>query len=135
MSDVAYTWRDSELRALPRRTDPRPTANEWKRKCHFAPGSAMAFDEKSEGPWCRHLQYDDLMAGPVEAVRGLYAEFGDEVTGLHARHMRAFLEHRPKDAFGRHLYDPADFGWTYPGLAEEFKEYSGRYQVRSELRV
>ena len=39
---------------------------------------------------------------------------------------------RPKDAFGRHVYDPADYGWTYPGLAEEFED---RCQVRSEIRA
>ncbi len=122
-------------RPLSRRTDPRPTANEWKRKCHFALNSAIAFDEKSsDGTWCQHLHYDDLMADPVEAVRRLYAAFGGEVSDLHARRMRAFLNDRPKDAFGQHRYDPADFGWSYPGLAEEFMEYTDRYGIRSEAR-
>ena len=121
-------------RPLTRRSDPRPTADEWKRKCHFALDSAIAFDEKSDGAWCQHLHYDDLTADPTEAVCRLYAQYGGEVTDLHARRMRAFLEHRPKDAFGRHRYDPADFGWTYPELAEEFREYTDRYQVPSELR-
>ena len=74
------------------------------------------------------------MADPIDAVRRLYAHFGDEVSDLHARRMRAFLEHRPKDAFGRHRYDPADFGWSYPELAAEFKEYTVRYRIPSELR-
>jgi hypothetical protein len=34
-------------RLLTSRSDPRPTAEEWKRKCAFALGSAMAFDEKA----------------------------------------------------------------------------------------
>ena len=34
-------------RPLTSRTDPRPTAEEWKRKCAFALRSAMAFDEKA----------------------------------------------------------------------------------------
>ena len=38
----------------------------------------------------------------------------------------AFLEHRPQDAFGRHRYDPADFGWTYAGLDAEFGDYIER---------
>ena len=48
---------------------------------------------------------------------------------------RRFLRDRPKDAFGRHLYDPADFGWTYQGLAEEFSDYTERYGVRSEVHA
>jgi hypothetical protein len=66
-------------------------------------------------------------------VRDLYRRFGAEVSGLHARRMGAFLAHRPKDAFGRHDYDPADFGWTYPGLAEEFGDYIRRYGIRAEV--
>lgn len=119
-------------RPLTWRSDPRPTANEWKRKCRFALESAVAFDEKSEEGWCQHLHYDDLMADPLETVRQLYRRFGSEVSDLHARRIETFLTHRPKDAFGTHRYDPADFDWTYAGLAEEFSDYTARYHVRSE---
>jgi hypothetical protein len=118
-------------RVLTRRRDPRPTAVEWKRKCGFALNSAMAFDERTPDGWCQHLHYDDLMADPVEAVRGLYRHWGEEVGSLHERRMRAFLAQRPPDLFGRHRYDPADFGWTYSGLTSEFSEYIDRYHVRT----
>ncbi len=121
-------------RPLTSRTDPRPAAEEWKRKCAFALSSAVAYDEKTVAGWCQHLSYEALVADPVAAVRGLYATFGDEVSGLHARRMEAFLEQRPQDAFGHHRYDPADFGWTYAGLAEEFADYTSRYQVAPESR-
>jgi hypothetical protein len=120
-------------RPLTARTDPRPTAEEWKRKCAFALGSALAFDEKAGSGWCQHLHYDALVRDPVGTVRELYRHFDSEVTDLHARRMEVFLEHRPKDAFGRHRYDPSDFGWSYAGLAEEFSGYTERYHVRSEL--
>jgi hypothetical protein len=51
---------------------------------------------------------------------------------LHARRMHALLEDRPQDAFGRHRYDPADFGWAYPGLATEFATYTERYHIQRE---
>jgi len=121
-------------RPLTSRTDPRPAAEEWKRKCSFALGSATAFDESHPSGWCRHLHYEDLLSDPVEAVRGLYAAFDEEVSDLHARRMRAFLDQRPQDAFGRHLYDPADFGWTYGGLAEEFASYTERYGITTAAR-
>jgi hypothetical protein len=116
-------------RPLTSRTDPRPTAEEWKRKCAFALNSAIAFDERNRDGWCRHLHYDALLARPVETVRDLYRSFGQELGSLHARRMRAFLEDRPQNAFGRHHYDPADFGWTYGGLEEEFRGYINRYDV------
>jgi hypothetical protein len=120
---------NASQRLLSRRTDPRPTAEEWKCKCAFALNSAMSFDERAQDGWCQHLHYDALMADPVESVRRLYERHGEEVGALHARRMRAFLEQRPQDAFGRHRYDPADFGWTYPGLATEFKDYVERYRI------
>jgi hypothetical protein len=122
-------------RPLTWRSDPRPTADEWKRKCAFALGSAVAFDEKSDAGWCQHLHYDTLVDDPLGAVRQLYRSFGTEVSSLHARRMEAFLETRPKDAFGHHDYDPTDFGWTYGGLAEEFRDYTDRYHIRSEIQA
>jgi Sulfotransferase family len=122
---------NASQRLLSSRDDPRPTAEEWKRKCGFALNSAMSFDEHAEDDWCQHLHYDALMADPVESVRRLYQRYGEDVGALHARRMRAFLEQRPQDAFGRHRYDPADFGWTYPGLASEFKDYIERYGIET----
>ncbi len=116
-------------RPLTGRSDPRPTAEEWKRKCAFAIGSAIAFDQRSDPGWCQHLHYDEFVADPIAAVRTLYATHDAEVSGLHARRMEAFLEQRPQDAFGRHGYDPADFGWTYATLAEEFADYTARYGI------
>jgi hypothetical protein len=121
-------------RPLTSRADPRPTAEEWKRKCVFALGSALSYDEKAGDGWCQHVPYDDLLSDPVTTVRTLYRTFGDEVSDLHARRMEAFLEQRPQDAFGLHRYDPGDFGWTYAGLAEEFAGYTSRYRVTPEAR-
>ncbi len=116
-------------RPLTSRTDPRPTAEEWRRKCVFALTSAMAYDDQAPDGWCQHVRYDGLVADPVGTVSALYAQFGEEVSELHARRMRAWLRDRPQDAFGRHRYDPADFGWTYPGLAGDFRHYTDRYDT------
>ena len=75
------------------------------------------------------------MADPVEAVRRLYAALrgGGEPTCTPGACAPSSTTGR-KDAFGRHRYDPADFGWSYPELAAEFKEYTVRYRIPSELR-
>jgi Sulfotransferase family len=118
-------------RILTSRTDPRPTAEEWKRKCAFALNSAMSFDARSSQGWCQHVHYEALLADPVESVRELYRRFGVELGSLHAKRMRAFLAHRPQDVFGRHRYDPGDFGWTYAGLAAEFGDYVEHYGIET----
>jgi len=69
------------------------------------------------------------MDDPIGAVRALYAERDEEIGALHERRMQIWLDRRPQDAFGRHRYDPADFGWSYDGLAEEFADYRARFDV------
>ncbi len=117
---------------LTSRRDPRPAATEWRRKCSFAIGSAMRYDEKAAAGWCHHLHYDDLITDPIRTVSELYRSVGDEVSAEHADRISAFLAGRPKDAFGRHRYDPADFGWTYADIKAEFSDYITRYEVRPE---
>lgn len=119
---------------LTSRTDPKPTADEWKRKCHHALRSAMAFDDDADDGWCEHLHYEQLVADPVAAVRRLYRRWDLEVTDLHARRMAAWLEQRPQHADGRHVYDPGDFGWTYAQLDDELAEYVQRYDVATPTR-
>jgi len=115
-----------------KRRDPRPTANEWRRKCNFALRSAMNYDGKSPSGWCRHVHYDALTADPIAVVRGLYQSFGDVVTQEHARRATALIAERSKRSFGRHRYDPADFGWTYAEIREAYGDYISRYDVRPE---
>jgi hypothetical protein len=92
----------------------------------------MAHDDKAPDGWCRHVHYDALMADPVGTVASLYGSFGDEVSEEHARRMTAQLADTPRDAFGRHRYDPADFGWTYTDIGDEFADYTARYSVARE---
>jgi hypothetical protein len=119
-------------RTLTRRTDPRPTGNERRRKCGFALESAVAFDEKSVDGWCRHFHYDDPMAELLEDVRRLYRQFGSELSDLHARSIEVVLRHRPKGASRPAPLRPGGFGWTNPGLAVEFSDYTARYRLPSE---
>jgi len=114
------------------RRDPRPAAAEWRRKCRFALGSAMRHDDAAPAGWCQHVHYDALMADPVGTVSALYRNFGDDVTEEHAALMADHLATMPKDAFGRHRYDPADFDWTYPDIEGEFSDYVRRYSVTPE---
>jgi hypothetical protein len=114
------------------RRDPRPAANDWLGKARFALESGLAFDASAGGGWCHHLHFADLMADPIGAVRALYARHGEEPSPLHVRRMQAWMRERGRHSEGRHVYDPADFGWSYDGLAEEFRAYRERYDVPRE---
>lgn len=73
--------------------------------------------------------------GPGEMrikVSAASLNFNDEVTEERARRMTEQFATMPKDAFGRHRYDPADFDWTYPDIAAEFGDDVRRYSVAAE---
>ena len=119
-------------RTFTRRRDPRPTAEEWRAKAALAVARGMAFDDAAPSGWCRHLAYRELLADPVGTVERLYASFGEAVVPLHRRRMQAWMRERHQTAFGRHRYDPADFGWSYAELAEQFGAYRERYAIPRE---
>ena len=63
----------------------------------------------------------------MAAVVGLYEGFGLEVQPLHRRRMEAWMQERHQAAFGRHVYEAADFGIEPDAVREEMRAYSDRF--------
>lgn len=114
--------------------DPVRIGEEWKGKLRLAVDRGMAHDDRAEEGWCVHVAYTDLMRDPLATLRRIYDHFGETPYPLHERRILAWLEDRHQSVHGRHGYDPADFGWSYEGLAEEFADYRERYQIEAEKR-
>jgi hypothetical protein len=119
-------------RMFTHRRDPVPAAREWRGKARFAMESGMAFDARAPDGWCQHLRFEDLMKDPIGAVRAIFAHFGETPSSLHVRRMEVWLRERGRDSEGRHVYDPADFGWSYDELADETRAYRERFGVARE---
>jgi len=118
-----------------RSNDPVAIGRDWNDKLHLAVTRGIEFDRRQNGrAWCHHLQYADLMADPIAAVRALYAHFGARVSPLHARRMEVWMSERHQEVHGRHVYDPADFGLTNEGITERYAEYRQRYAIPDERR-
>lgn len=113
------------------RHDPKRVGNYWADKLFGGIEKASAFDAAQPSGWCHHVQYDDLVKDPTGTVEKIYRNFGEEPQTLHTRRMTAWLQHRPQNAFGRHVYDARDFGWTDQDLQNRFKDYRDRYAVRA----
>ena len=45
------------------------------------------------------------------------------------------MREKPQTEHGRHVYDPADFGWSYDSLAEVWEEYTERYAIERFLAM
>ena len=94
----------------------------------------MAFDAKAKPGWCVHIHYEELMRDPIAAVRRLYRHFDEEPSPLHERRIEAWLREKPQTTDGKHVYDPADFGWSYEELADTWRPYRERYDIARETR-
>lgn len=118
------------------RDDPRPreVGAEWLRKLKYAVDRGMAFDDGAKPGWCVHIQYDELMRDPLATMRRLYGHFGEAPSRLHERRIEAWLREKPQTADGKHVYDPADFGWSYDALAEIWRPYRERFDIARESR-
>jgi hypothetical protein len=116
-----------------RNPDPVATGAYWNHELRVGVERGLAFDREQQGrSWCHHLQYAELMKDPVGSVQRLYAHFGDEVTPLHERRMRRWMQERGQSAFGRHSYRAEELGLSRAALAEQYADYNERFGVARE---
>lgn len=120
-------------RVMSDRVDPLAVGREWSHKLRVGIERGMSHDDRNVGRrWCHHMLYADLMADPLAAMERLYASFGQELQPLHRRRIETWLQQRSQSAFGRHGYDPADFGYSDAQFEAEFGDYSARYSIPRE---
>jgi hypothetical protein len=116
-----------------RSPDPREVGAYWNHKLRVGVERGLRFDATRDGsPWCCHVQYAELMRDPVGAVRRLYAHFGLEVSELHARRMQRWVNDRPQQLHGRHVYRADELGLSRAALDAEYADYRGRFAVPRE---
>jgi hypothetical protein len=78
------------------------------------------------------VQYADLVHDPVRTVEDLYAACGADLDESARDGIASYVNAHPKDKFGTHGYDLAEFGLDAGKLAERFAEYVDRYHVAAE---
>ena len=115
-----------------RAVDPHAVGREWLGKLRTAIERGMAYDDRADSGWCVHVHYAELMRDPLATIRAMYAHFGETPSALHERRITAWLAEKHQTHAGRHVYDPADFGWSYDGLAETWSDYVTRFGIERE---
>lgn len=119
-----------------RHSDPVAVGQQWLSKLQHAVRSGMQFDnrarETGNSNWCVHVHYNELMRDPRATLRKIYGHFDLEPSSLHERRVTAWLTEKPQNEFGRHLYDPTDFGWSYEELAQTWKPYVERFDIEKD---
>ncbi|MCP4908222.1 MAG: sulfotransferase [bacterium] len=115
-----------------REIDPIAVGADWIGKLRHAVRCGMEYDAQAEEGWCVHVHYAEMMRDPLATMRKIYAHFGEAPSGLHERRIEAWLAEKPQTEFGRHAYDPKDFGWTYDSLAVDWRDYVERFEIARE---
>lgn len=78
------------------------------------------------------VNYADLASDPLGTMRRVYETSGATLDGPALAAMTAHVESHPKHRFGRHGYDPAEYGLNADAIRERFKPYVERYGIPSE---
>ncbi len=82
-------------------------------------GAAAIFD----------IQYTEQIADPIGTMRKLYAHFGEELGDAAEARMRHYLETKPKDLFGKHVYNIEDYGLTKDQIRSHFADYVRDFDI------
>ena len=78
------------------------------------------------------IHFLDQMRDPVAGIQKAYAKVGRIVGETHAKRIQDYLDNKPKGKFGKHAYQPEDWGFTKAGIREQTKVYVDAYGVELE---
>ena len=99
-------------------------------------GLEMAIHQRASGEvpddQIADLLFRDLLSDPVAAVRAAYDHLGLEFPAELATAIPAYLADKPKDKFGKHVYDPAALGLDESTIRSEYADYISHYNIPLE---
>ena len=89
---------------------------------------SLAFRKASPDVEVHDLAFKDIIADPVEAVRGVYAHAGMDFTDATERAVRGWWAANPSDKHGQHKYELADYGLTRAEVEALYADYIAAYR-------
>lgn len=78
------------------------------------------------------IHNDELVRQPMQTLERLYDWMGAEMTPAARSGFEARITSSPKGVHGAHVYDPKDYGLDVDELAERFRFYTDRFDIRAE---
>jgi len=94
----------------------------------------LRFADSRYGAPVVHVPYAELTSDPVGCARRIYREIGEEMSGATEAAMRKHVGEHVQHRYGRHTYDPADFGLAQGALDERFARYRERFDLPREKK-
>ena len=96
---------------------------------HLGMRRMIAFREAGNEHRFFDIHFAPFQKDPFPTMQRLYDFLGEEFTVAARGRMQAWREATPRGQFGKHEYDPADFGLDPAALREEFRYYTDRFNV------
>lgn len=75
------------------------------------------------------IQYDELVRRPLETVVGIHKHWGEPLAADARAAIVSYLGANPRERFGTHRYDLADFGLDPGEVRERFASYVDTYGI------
>ena len=88
---------------------------------------SMAFRTANPQVKVHDLRFKDIVADPVEAVRGVYAHAQMDFTAETECAVRGWWAANPADKHGQHRYELADYGLTREQVERVYADYIATY--------
>ena len=79
-----------------------------------------------------NISYKDLIANPIEVVKGTYTRYGLEFTPEAERRMRAWLAYNPQHKHGLHRYSMEKYGLTEKDIRSAMGPYLEYFKGKSD---
>ena len=99
----------------------------------LAEAAAHMIDAASHVPHILHLNYQDVVASPMEAVRKVYRHCGFGLSETAAQRMAAFVEQPHQRSPRQH--DLAEFGLDAGSLRDRFASYVRHFAVPQKMSI
>ena len=109
-------------------------ASHWTEMLERSVDGVNRFRDANPGVKIVDVHYADLNRDPLETLRRVYAEFGEELQGEALAAMTVHVESHKKGRFGKHGYAPEEYGLNPGEIAERFQPYVERYGIPLETR-
>lgn len=92
----------------------------------------IAFREEEGDERFIDIHNDELVRQPMQTLERLYDWMDAEITPAARSGFEARITLSPKGVHGAHIYDPKDYGLDVNELAERFRFYTDRFDIRTE---
>lgn len=114
--------------------DPEVVGRHWLRKQVRMVTRAMEVRDQLGDRRFVDVQYAELVAEPIAAVRRIYERLGTPLGDAAESAMRAWIAANPQHRHGRHRYALEDFGLTGSQVEQAFSAYRARFAIPREER-